>query len=205
MSNCRCEVWLKRRIHVKSTRPFRLIVAVLFEFLTSAQLIQPTQIPLVGIVTHGPFTVAHVHSSEPTQLADSVSRQRFGTHVSRFHCSVHLFMLQSTRASGNWSPLRPTCFDANAVTTALRVVNDALTVCRDSDTAAVPKDRVPDVMAANSSLSELDSAALFCFFPQQLRTPPPRVTTPPLVDLREILSGAQSASVLHKSSPGRGS
>ena len=49
-------------------------------------------------------------------------------------------------------------------------------------------------MAANSSLSQLDSATLFCFFARQLRTPPPRVTTPPLVDLREVLSEALSAS-----------
>ena len=76
---------------MKSIRPFRLSVAALFEFLTSAQLIQPTQIPLVGIVTHGPFTVAHVYSSKPTQLADSFSRQRFCTHVSRVHRSAHLF------------------------------------------------------------------------------------------------------------------
>ena len=76
---------------MKSTRPFRFSVAALFEFLTSTQLIQPTQIPLVGIVTNGPFTAAHVHSSKPTQLADCVSRQRFGSHVSRVHCNVHLF------------------------------------------------------------------------------------------------------------------
>ena len=33
-------------------------------------------------------------------------------------------------------------------------------------------------MAANSSLSQLDSATLFSFFAQHLRAPPPRVTTP---------------------------
>ena len=79
---------------MKSTRSFRLSVATLLEFLTSARLIQPTQTALAGIVTHGPFTAAHVHPSKPTQLADPVSKQRFGTHVSRVRRSVHLFKLQ---------------------------------------------------------------------------------------------------------------
>ena len=82
-----------KRRHVKSTRPFRLSIAALFELVTSARLIQPTQLPLVGIVTHGPFVVAHMHSSKATQLPYSVSKQRFGTHVSGVHCSVHLFNL----------------------------------------------------------------------------------------------------------------
>ena len=60
-------------------------------------------------------------------------------------------------------------------------------------------------MAANSSSSQLDRRTLFRFLVQHLRTPPSRVTTPPLIDLREVSSEAQSASVRHKSSSDWGS
>ena len=88
----------------------------------------------------------------------------------------------------------------------LSVATVTLQLCpRSINSLWIPKDLVPDVMAANSSLSQLDNATLFCFFAQQLRTPPPRVTTPLLVDLREVLSEAQSAPVQHKRISGRGS
>ena len=58
--------------HVKSTRPFRLTVAALFEFLTPAQLIQTTQTPSVRVVTH--VSLAYVHPSQPTQLTNPISR-----------------------------------------------------------------------------------------------------------------------------------
>ena len=45
------------------------------EFVTSAQFIQPTQVPLIRIIAHGPCVVTHIHSSKPTQFAHSVSRQ----------------------------------------------------------------------------------------------------------------------------------
>ena len=84
MFNSRCDVSLiATKGHAKSTRHFRLSVAALLECLTTARLIQTTQMPLVGIVTHGPFTAAHIHPSKPTQFADSVSRQRFGAQVSK--------------------------------------------------------------------------------------------------------------------------
>ena len=54
---------------MKSTRSFRLSVAPLFEFPTSARLIQPTQIPLVGIVTQCPFTDC---STRTLEQADTV-------------------------------------------------------------------------------------------------------------------------------------
>ena len=121
---------------MKSTRSFRLSVAALLEFLSSARLIQLTQKPLVGIVTHGPFTAAHVHPNKPTQFADSVSRQRLGTHVSRIRLSVHLSQapvshpleLLATRVPADQRVLMQRC--DHGVT---------LTVCRDSGTAPVPK------------------------------------------------------------------
>ena len=189
--------------HVKSTRPSRLSVAALFEFLTLAQLVQTTQMPFVGTVTHISFTATYVHPSQSTQLANPMSKWRSDAYISEIRRSIHFLKLQFPIHQCFLQPESPqtNVFRRNSVTTASRVINDCLTVCRNCHTALVtkirqlalvwiPNDLVPDVMAANSSLSQLDSATLFCFFAQQLRTPPPRVTTPPLVDLREVLSEA---------------
>ena len=120
----------------------RLSVATLFEFLTSAQLIQRTQIPLVGIVTHGPFTVAHVHSSKPTQLADYVSRQHFGTRQQgSLQCPPsqtpvsHPLKLLATRVLSD----QRVATQRYGHGVASDQINDTLTVCRNCDTAIVPK------------------------------------------------------------------
>ena len=126
---------LKQLRHVKSTRPFRLSVTALFEFLTLAQLIQTAQIPFVGIVTHFSFTAStrtprpSRHSSRIRFPGDAFVNTSAGfVAVSTFSSSSFLF----SRASCNQSPL-------NAVATASRVINDTLTVCRNCDTAVVPK------------------------------------------------------------------
>ena len=59
------------------------------------------------------------------------------------------------------------------------------------------------MIAQCSPLFQLESATLRCFFAQQPRTLPPSVTTPPLVDRLETLSGAQSASAWRVSTHGR--
>ena len=67
-------VWLQQFRYVKSTRPFRLRVAALFEFLTPAQHIQTLQTPFVRVVTHVSFIAAYVHPSQSTQLTNPISR-----------------------------------------------------------------------------------------------------------------------------------
>ena len=162
---------------MKSTRPFRLSVAALFEFLTSAHLIQPAQIPLVGIVTHGPFTAAHVHSSKPRQLADFCfqatlwcTRQQGSLQCPPFQAPVSCFPeLLPTRVPSDQRALMQRC-DHGA--------SSDQCVCYDSDTAAEPKIHQLALDPRRSrarrdgceQLSQLVSATLFCFFAQQLRT-----------------------------------
>ena len=128
MSNYRCEVSL---ITTKETceinTPFRLTIAALFEFLTSAQLIQTTQTPSVRVVTHVSFTAAYAHPSQPTQLT--------------IHRSIHFLKLQFPVYQSSLQPesSQTNMFRRNAVATASRVINDSPTVCRNCDAATVPK------------------------------------------------------------------
>ena len=128
-------VWLKQMRHVKPTRPSdsasELSVRISHLGTThtdDSDTIRRDRHPCLlhcGIRT----------PSQPIQLANSVPKQHFGTHVCRVLCSIHFLELQFPVFQRFLQPesSQTNVFRRNAVATSSRVINDILTV------AVVPK------------------------------------------------------------------
>ena len=111
------------------------------ELSSKVVLVQLRQRPVLRIGLHSVFGVTQEYASQSTQLANPIFSQHLDSHVRGMYRSVHLLWCQLLVHDRFLQPQTPQPHmpRRNAVRTAPRVVNEALTVGGNDDRTTAPE------------------------------------------------------------------